>query len=201
MQCVSREQFEPGLRVDLSPSESVRISETIQWADVSLVAQDGFGIAIHSFERHDFDECVARQRHNGRLPGGLDGCASYVCRFGERAELQIGDEFSCRLFRADERVGVLRMRRIASIAIRRMNPGAWTCRTCLHIVVAKRLIHKVGVEFVEVERGLSQEAFADLVGVHRTYMGGLERGERNLTLKSLERIAAKLTVRPLDLLR
>lgn len=51
------------------------------------------------------------------------------------------------------------------------------------------------------ERGLSQEAFADLVGVHRTYMGGLERGERNLTLKSLERIAAQIGIEPLQLLR
>ncbi len=49
-------------------------------------------------------------------------------------------------------------------------------------------------------RGMSQEAFADLVGVHRTYMGGLERGERNLTLKSVERIAAWLDVEPLTLL-
>jgi transcriptional regulator with XRE-family HTH domain len=52
-----------------------------------------------------------------------------------------------------------------------------------------------------VKRGLSQETFADLVGVHRTYMGGLERGERNLTLRSLERIAEKLEVDPLALLR
>ncbi|WP_007515295.1 helix-turn-helix domain-containing protein [Pseudofrankia saprophytica] len=50
-------------------------------------------------------------------------------------------------------------------------------------------------------RGLSQEAFADVVGVHRTYMGGLERGERNLTLRSLERLAAALHVDPLDLLK
>ena len=35
-------------------------------------------------------------------------------------------------------------------------------------------------------RGLSQEAFADVLEVHRTYMGGIERGERNLTLKSVE---------------
>lgn len=49
--------------------------------------------------------------------------------------------------------------------------------------------------------GLSQEAFAELVGVHRTYMGGVERGERNLTLKSLERIAETIGVDPLDLLR
>jgi transcriptional regulator with XRE-family HTH domain len=50
-------------------------------------------------------------------------------------------------------------------------------------------------------RGLSQEAFADLVGVHRTYMGGLERGERNLTLKSVERIAERVGIEALDLLR
>lgn len=50
-------------------------------------------------------------------------------------------------------------------------------------------------------RGLSQEAFADVLGVHRTYMGGIERGERNLTLKSLERIAARLDVGPLMLLQ
>jgi transcriptional regulator with XRE-family HTH domain len=49
--------------------------------------------------------------------------------------------------------------------------------------------------------GLSQEEFADQVGVHRTYMGGLERGERNLTLKSLERLAQAVGVDPLDLLR
>jgi transcriptional regulator with XRE-family HTH domain len=49
-------------------------------------------------------------------------------------------------------------------------------------------------------QGLSQEAFADLLGFHRTYMGGIERGERNLTLKSLERIAERLGVDPLTLL-
>jgi transcriptional regulator with XRE-family HTH domain len=51
------------------------------------------------------------------------------------------------------------------------------------------------------QRELSQEGFADLLGIHRTYMGGLERGERNLTLKSLERIAARIRVDPLELLR
>jgi len=54
---------------------------------------------------------------------------------------------------------------------------------------------------VRVERGLSQEAFATVLRVHRTYMGGLERGERNLTLKSVERIADRLGVSPLDLFR
>ena len=49
-------------------------------------------------------------------------------------------------------------------------------------------------------RGLSQEAFAEMLGVHRTYMGGLERGERNLTLRSLERIAQSIGVEPTALL-
>lgn len=49
-------------------------------------------------------------------------------------------------------------------------------------------------------RGLSQEAFADVLGIHRTYMGGIERGERNLTLRSVERIAQRLNVDPLELL-
>ena len=50
-------------------------------------------------------------------------------------------------------------------------------------------------------RGLSQEDFAELLEVHRTYMGGIERGERNLTLKSVERIAAKLEVEAVTLLQ
>lgn len=50
-------------------------------------------------------------------------------------------------------------------------------------------------------RGLSQEAFADVLGVHRTYMGGVERGERNLTLKSVERLAERLGLDPMELLR
>jgi transcriptional regulator with XRE-family HTH domain len=47
---------------------------------------------------------------------------------------------------------------------------------------------------------MSQEAFADVLGIHRTYMGGLERGERNITLKTVERIALALGVDPADLL-
>ena len=51
-----------------------------------------------------------------------------------------------------------------------------------------------------IARGLSQEAFAEVLSVHRTYMGGIERGERNLTLQSVERIAAKLELDPRELL-
>jgi transcriptional regulator with XRE-family HTH domain len=48
---------------------------------------------------------------------------------------------------------------------------------------------------------LSQEAFADLLGIHRTYMGAIERGERNLTFKSLEKLAERIGVEPLSLLK
>ena len=47
---------------------------------------------------------------------------------------------------------------------------------------------------------MSQEDFAHVLGVHRTYLGGVERGERNLTLKSLERLAERAGVDALELL-
>lgn len=49
--------------------------------------------------------------------------------------------------------------------------------------------------------GLSQEAMAERLGYHRTFLGSVERGERNLTLASVEQLAASLGVAPLDLLR
>lgn len=49
-------------------------------------------------------------------------------------------------------------------------------------------------------RGLSQEKFAEELGWHRTYVGGLERGEENLTLQSVEALAARLDVDPMELL-
>lgn len=40
--------------------------------------------------------------------------------------------------------------------------------------------------------GLSQEDFAELVGVHRTYVGMIERGEKNITLRNIEKFATAL---------
>jgi transcriptional regulator with XRE-family HTH domain len=53
---------------------------------------------------------------------------------------------------------------------------------------------------IRIARGVSQEAFAEQLGVHRTYFGALERGERNLSLQSIERLAEQLGVEPLMLL-
>jgi transcriptional regulator with XRE-family HTH domain len=44
------------------------------------------------------------------------------------------------------------------------------------------------------ELGLSQEDLANLCQLHRTYIGSVERGERNITLSSLEKIAKALDV-------
>lgn len=56
------------------------------------------------------------------------------------------------------------------------------------------------VRRIRAGRGVSQEELADEIGVHRTYMGGVERGERNLTLRSVERLAAGLGVDVRELL-
>jgi len=49
-------------------------------------------------------------------------------------------------------------------------------------------------------RGISQEGLADLCGLHRTYISGIERGVRNPTIVVLDRIASSLNVSPGDLL-
>lgn len=50
------------------------------------------------------------------------------------------------------------------------------------------------------ERQLSQEALAELVGIHRNYLGGIERQERNVGLDNIARIARALGVSPSRLL-
>ncbi|AOW48001.1 transcriptional regulator (plasmid) [Acetobacter ascendens] len=50
-------------------------------------------------------------------------------------------------------------------------------------------------------RNLSQEKLADICGLHRTYVGSVERGERNITLSSLEILAKALDVSVIDLLK
>lgn len=51
-----------------------------------------------------------------------------------------------------------------------------------------------------IELDLSQESLAHLAGIDRSHMGKIERGERNVTLLNIERIAAALKIAPSDLL-
>ena len=48
-------------------------------------------------------------------------------------------------------------------------------------------------------RGWSQDAFAAKAGLHRAYIGAVERGEKNLTLRTMKRLADALGVRVRDL--
>ena len=54
---------------------------------------------------------------------------------------------------------------------------------------------------LRMDRELSQEALADLSGLHRTYLGGIERGERNVSLLNMVRIAEALDVSIAELVR
>ena len=50
------------------------------------------------------------------------------------------------------------------------------------------------VQELRKARNLSQEQLAELSGVHRTYIGMIERAEKNITLRNIERIAKALEV-------
>lgn len=51
-----------------------------------------------------------------------------------------------------------------------------------------------------LDLGLSQEVLAEEAGVHRTYVGSIERGERNVSIDSMERLAKSVGVDIVDLL-
>jgi transcriptional regulator with XRE-family HTH domain len=58
----------------------------------------------------------------------------------------------------------------------------------------------VNVRRLRVSAGLSQEALADRAGLHRTYVSSIERGERNVAIENIFRLATALGVDPRELL-
>jgi transcriptional regulator with XRE-family HTH domain len=56
------------------------------------------------------------------------------------------------------------------------------------------------VRDIRARQGISQEELADLSGMHRTYLGGIERGNRNPSYTNIRRIADALHVRTSELL-
>ncbi|MGL5066045.1 MAG: helix-turn-helix domain-containing protein [Microcoleus sp.] len=70
-------------------------------------------------------------------------------------------------------------------------------------MVEKHELQQFGdrVRTLRKARGLSQEQLAEKTGLHRTYIGGIERGERNVSLINIVRLAKALDVPPSDLLQ
>jgi DNA-binding XRE family transcriptional regulator len=58
-----------------------------------------------------------------------------------------------------------------------------------------------GIKSSRLSLGMSQEALAANAGLDRSYMGGVERGEHNLTLMAIVRISSALNLKVYDLLR
>jgi len=56
------------------------------------------------------------------------------------------------------------------------------------------------VRKLRIDRGLSQEKLAELADLHRNYVGGVERGERNIAIVNIVRLARGLRVKPAKLL-
>lgn len=63
-----------------------------------------------------------------------------------------------------------------------------------------RLIFADNLRTIRKQKKISQEELADLCGLHRTYIGSVERGERNISIDNIEKISNALKILPIDLL-
>ena len=66
----------------------------------------------------------------------------------------------------------------------------------------KKILQQFGnrVREERLKRGFSQENLASLAKVHRTYIGMIERAEKNITLENIEKVASALNIPIKDLL-
>ena len=67
--------------------------------------------------------------------------------------------------------------------------------TSLREILAKN------VRLIRTNLGLSQEGLADQAGLHRTYIGSVERAEINVSIDNIEKLAAALKVSPSELFK
>ena len=75
------------------------------------------------------------------------------------------------------------------------------CRTIVIIILyfismGEEILIKFGNKIREerLKKGYSQETFAEIVGTHRTYIGMIERAEKNITLQNIKKIADALNM-------
>jgi transcriptional regulator with XRE-family HTH domain len=62
-----------------------------------------------------------------------------------------------------------------------------------------KLLFGRSIRTLREERGYSQEELAERAGLHRNYVGGIERGERNVGLENIGKLAKALALRTRDL--
>ncbi len=69
-------------------------------------------------------------------------------------------------------------------------------------MVGNKTLFRVGLKVTELrgEKGWTQEELGHRAGLHRAYIGQVERGEKNIGLRNLEKIAKSLGVKVQDLL-
>lgn len=57
------------------------------------------------------------------------------------------------------------------------------------------------VKEIRLRKNMSQTDLAKILGLHPTYISGIERGARNMTLKNIEKLAKALNVPIVDLIK